>query len=114
MINMMLFKAKITHMAESRKLQIAGLLARAIYLSAAELLPEDTFYQKKHKYHTLEDLQRKCFSMSVKLTEKEKENQPNVLFSLDFCYFVLSLCSLVLLSYLSTLLLYLFSLLCCF
>ena len=45
MVNRLLIKAKLNKMARVRKLKLSGLLARALFLSASDLLPEGTYYE---------------------------------------------------------------------
>ena len=45
MVNRLLIKAKLNKMARVKKLKLSGLLARALFLSASDLLPEGTYYE---------------------------------------------------------------------
>lgn len=44
MINTLMFREKVRCMAKLSKIPTRGLLMRAIYLTASQRLPEDTFY----------------------------------------------------------------------
>lgn len=50
MINVFMFREKLQRMAKLRKTHVIGLFMRAVYLTAAQRLPEFTFYEKKAKY----------------------------------------------------------------
>ena len=75
LVHMLLLKSKLTKMAEKRKFSLQGLLIRAIYMSASQLLPEDSFHLKCIKYQDLVELSRKCAVLAASLTINEKANQ---------------------------------------
>lgn len=73
LVRMILFKTKLAKIAKAEKMEMRGLLMRGIYRSASQLLPEDTLHLKCIKYQDLEELSRKCFLMSVQLTNDDRE-----------------------------------------
>ena len=65
MLNILMFREKFRQIALLRKIKPGGLLLRAVYLTAADTLPEGTFYEKKVKYQQLCLLNCRCVNNSV-------------------------------------------------
>ena len=80
---MILLKAKLKKMAKIRKTSLAGLYARAIFITVSESLAERTFFEKKVKYETLNALHATCISYSVRLYPKEKAKFSALKFELE-------------------------------
>ena len=50
-----------------------GMFARALFLSASELMPEDSFSEAKEKYMALNQLFSTCVQYMIILSEEDRE-----------------------------------------
>ena len=75
MITNLLLRSKLKFIARQKKTTVAGLLARALYLSVAQTCPEDTFYEIKTKYELMTVMQGKCLILSSKLSDEDRSTQ---------------------------------------
>ena len=66
-VTILLIKAKLRRIAKNIKTNVAGLFARAIFLTVQERFSEGNFYEKKIKYETLTFLIGTCMSCSCRL-----------------------------------------------
>ena len=67
----MLLRAKLKKMARIEKTSLAGLFSRAIFVSVAQVWPEDTYEEIRAKYEKLNILAGKCLRIKAMPTEEQ-------------------------------------------